>query len=230
MITEKSLNGIYKLMSNVYEGNWQYRWHGTPHMSESLLANKKESILAHQLACIGFWFNLRIVCPNLNKIVDSVKIYEIFWGHDLGEIFTGDVSQTMQINGVGLDKSNIERKEIIEISKAAPREISRILLHNFDLFEKNHKKINSIEVLICKLIDNIQGNHFAMVFGNDFKINSDLINKVINRSFMKAANRLLEVLNDTGNKKAYNEAKTVIEHHLRLINKSGVKVKLEKYK
>jgi 5'-deoxynucleotidase YfbR-like HD superfamily hydrolase len=229
MINKKSLNGIYEFMSNVYEGNWSYRWSGTPHMINSLSKNKRESILAHQLACIGFWFNLRRICPNLSKLVDSTKIYEIFWGHDLGEIFTGDVSQTMQVKGYGLNKKKVERQEIIKMSKKAPKEISKILLHNFDLYENDYEKINSLEILVCKLIDNMQGNHFAIVFGNDFKIHSNLISKIVNRSLIRAARQLLKVLKQKRNKKAHKEAELLIEHHLGVIKKSGTKLKLEKY-
>lgn len=68
---KKEIEATYTFMQNVYFGNWQYRFKGTPHMSDILKKNKKESILAHQLSCIGFWFNLKRICPNLNKLVDS---------------------------------------------------------------------------------------------------------------------------------------------------------------
>jgi 5'-deoxynucleotidase YfbR-like HD superfamily hydrolase len=223
----KEIKATYDFMSNVYFGNWQYRWKGTPHMG-NFLKNKKESILAHQLACIGFWFNLRRICPNLNKLVDSEKIYEILWIHDLGEIFIGDISQSLQINGEGINKSQIERKEIIKMAGKIPKKTLKTILQNFDAFEKKHEEINSLEVLVCKLIDNIQGNHFAIVFGNDFKIHSDLINKILNRSFIKAASRLLEVLKKRNNKKAYKEVKSVVTYFISLYKKSGAKLKLEK--
>lgn len=225
----KEIEATYAFMSNVYLGNWQYRWKGTPHMGNFLKKNKKESILAHQLACIGFWFNLRRICPNLNKLVDSEKIYEILWGHDLGEIFAGDVSQSLQVKGKGEGKSQIERKEIIKMTGKIPKRTLKTLLYNFDAFEKKHEEINSIEILVCKLIDNIQGNHFVIVFGNDFKTHSDLINKILNRSFIKAARRLLEVLKKKGNKKAYKEVESVVTCFIHLYKNSGAKLKLEKY-
>src|SRR3989338_7734717 len=102
---KKEMKATYTFMQNVYLGNWQYRWKGTPHMKNMSRKNKKESILAHQLSCIGFLVDLRRICPNLNKLVDSEKIYEILWRHDLGEIFAGDVSQTMQVKGKGANKN-----------------------------------------------------------------------------------------------------------------------------
>lgn len=214
-------------MSNVYEGSWQYRWYGTPHMKNSLSKNRKESILAHQLACIGFWFNLRRISPNLDRLVDSEKVYEILWGHDLGEVFIGDISQARQTKGEGAGKSKVEREEIIKMSKGTPEKIVQDLLRNFDSFESKHEKTNNIEILVCKLIDNIQGNHFAIVFGNDFGINSDLISKIVNRSFIKAAIRLLEFLKNTKNKGAYKEARLIIDHHISAVKNSGVKLKVD---
>src|SRR6266404_333916 len=120
-IKSEEIAATYAFMKNVYFGNWSYRWEGTPHMNNILKKNQRESILAHQLGCIGFWFNLRRICPNLNKLVDSEKIYEILWGHDLGEIFAGDVSQAMQVKGRGMGKTEIERKEIKKMAGKIPQ-------------------------------------------------------------------------------------------------------------
>ena len=227
--TKKDIEATFIFMSNVYLGNWQYRFAGTPHMSNMLKKKKRESILAHQLSCIGFWFNLRKLCPNLNKIVDTEKIYEILWGHDLGEIFAGDVSQPQQIKGMGKNKSQVERQEIINMAGKIPQKILRILLNNFDAFEQKTEEIKSIEILVCKFIDNIQGNHFAVVFGNDFKKNSDLINKVLNRSFTRTTRRLLQVLKEGGHKKAHEEVELIANHLIHLFKKAGTKLKLEKF-
>jgi 5'-deoxynucleotidase YfbR-like HD superfamily hydrolase len=226
---EKEIEATYAFMSNVYLGNWEYRFADTPHMSIMLKKNKKESILAHQLSCIGFWFNLKRVCPNLNKLVDSEKIYEILWGHDLGEIFAGDISQPQQIKGKGINKSQIERKEIIKMAGKIPKKNLEILLKNFDAFEEKTEEITSLEILVCKLIDNIQGNHFAVVFGNDFKTHSDLINKVLNRSFIRTTRRLLKVLKKENHKKAYEEVVLVVNYLIYLFKKSGTELKLDKF-
>jgi 5'-deoxynucleotidase YfbR-like HD superfamily hydrolase len=225
---KKEMKATYAFMSNVYLGNWQYRWKGTPHMKNALRKNKKESILAHQLACIGLWFNLRRICPNLNKLVNSENIYEILWGHDLGEIFAGDVSQTLQVQGKGVNKSKIERQEIIKMAGKIPKRTLKILLKNFDAFEKKYEDIENIEILVCKLVDNIQGHHFGLVFGNDYKINSDLINKILNRSFVRIARRFLKVLEKKDHKKAYEEIELVVKYFIDLFKKSGAELKLEK--
>ncbi len=226
--TKKEMGATFAFMQNVYLGNWQYRWKGTPHMKNMLRKNKKESILAHQLSCIGLWFNLRRICPNLDKLVNSEKIYEILWIHDLGEIFAGDVSQTMQIRGKGINKSANERQEIIKMAGQIPRKTLKAILENFDDFEKKIQNINNIEILICKLVDNIQGNHFGLVFGNDQQANSNLISAILNRSLIRTTQRLLQVLDKKGHKKAFREVKSVVDYFIFLFKKSGAKLKLEK--
>lgn len=227
---EKEMKATYKFMSNVYLGNWQYRWKGTPHMKNMFRKNKKESILAHQLACIGLWFNLRRICPNLNKLVNSENIYEILWGHDLGEIFSGDVSQTMQVQGKGINKSKIERQEIIKMAGKIPKKTLKILLKNFDAFEEKYEDMENIEILVCKLIDNIQGHHFGLVFGNDYETNSNLINKILNRSLIRITRRLLEVLEKENHKRAHQEIEMVVDYFIYIFKKSGAKLRLDEYK
>lgn len=215
-------------MSNIYLGNWQYRFIGTPHMANSFKKNRKESILAHELSCIGLWFNLRRLCPNLDKLVNSEKIYEILWCHDLGEIIAGDVSLALQVKGMGADKSKIERKEIIKMAGKIPKETLGELLNYFDAFEEKVEKMDDLEIIISKLVDNIQGHHFALVFGNDHKKHSNLINKILNRSFVPRARQLLYILKEKKHKKAYEEARWIIENFTEKFIKSGVKLKLEK--
>lgn len=226
---QKDLDATYKFMSNVYLGNWQYRFVGTPHMKNAFKEKKFESILAHELECIGLWFNLRRLCPNLNKLVNSEKIYEILWTHDLGEIFASDVSLALQIKGQGSNKSQIERNEIIKMAGKIPKKTLDILLKNFDSFEGKIDKMTDLEIILCKWIDNVQGHHFALVFGNDFKKHSDLINKILNYSFVPRSRRLLQILKERKHKQAYEEVKWMIDSFMDMFEKeTGVKLKLEK--
>jgi 5'-deoxynucleotidase YfbR-like HD superfamily hydrolase len=225
---KKDIQTTYDFMSKVYMGNWEYRFKGTPHMSNILGKRKSESVLAHELACIGLWFNLRRLCPHLNKLVNSEKIYEILWTHDLGEIFAGDVSLANQVKGRGTDKHQIERQEIIEMAGKMPKQNLKALLQNFDSFEKKLEEIDDLEVMVCKLIDNIEGNHFALVFGNDFNKHSEIINKILNYSFVPRARRFLEILKEKKHEKAYQEVKWIINSFIELFKKSGVRLKLDK--
>jgi 5'-deoxynucleotidase YfbR-like HD superfamily hydrolase len=225
---KKDIKTTYDFMSHVYMGNWEYRFKGTPHMSNILRKRKSESVLSHELACIGLWFNLRRICPNLNKLVNSEKIYEILWTHDLGEIFAGDVSLTHQVNGRGSNKHQIEREEIVKMAGNIPKQTLSELLGNFDAFEKKIEEIDDIEILVCKLIDNIEGHHFALIFGNDFNKHSEIINKILNYSFIPRANRLLEILKEKKHDKAHQEVKWIINSFIELFKKAGVRLKLDK--
>jgi 5'-deoxynucleotidase YfbR-like HD superfamily hydrolase len=225
---DKDLTAVYDFMSNVYLGNWQYRFKGTPHMRNAFLKKQKESILAHELACIGLWFNLRRICPNLNKLVNSEKIYEILWTHDLGEIYASDVSLALQVQGKGANKHQVERKEIIKMAGKMPKNTLNILLQYFDAFEGKIEKMNDLEIILCKWLDNVQGHHFALTFGNDYKKNSDLINKILNYSFVPRSRRLLQILKERKNKKAYGEAKWLVDNFTEQFRKAGVKLKLER--
>jgi 5'-deoxynucleotidase YfbR-like HD superfamily hydrolase len=219
---QKEIEGVYDFMSKVYFGNWQYRFSGTPHMSNANKTKKKESILAHELACIGFWFNMRRVCPNLDRLIDSTRIYEIFFSHDLGEILGEEISLSRQIKGKGKNKEVLERKEIVKLAKKAPKKIVKDILQNFDIFEEKIEKITDLEILVCKLIDNTQGNHFAISFGNDFKKHKEHIKKIFDFSFFKRRDRLLQVLKERGHKKAYKEVEIFSKHILELYRNKGV--------
>jgi len=111
-----------------------------------------------------------------------------------------------------------------------PKRTLKILLKNFDAFEKKYEDTENIEILVCRLVDTIQGNHFGLVFGNDYKINSDLINKILNRSLIRIARRFLMVLEKKGHKKAYEEVDLVVKYFIDLFKKSGAELKLEKIK
>ena len=223
----KSLDGIYEFMADAYHGNWQYRWNETPYLQKSIKASKKESITGHQWACIGFWFYLRRLYPSLGALVNTAEIYERLWSHDIGETFTGDISQVVQLKGEGVDKHAVERKEMKKMGKMIPRKILRQLIQWFDDLENKSKNNKKLEALIVKFIDRIQGNHFALVFGNNLPENSTTINKVMTRSFLPIAKQLLKVLKDGGRKKAYIEVENVIAHHLKVTRKAGIKISLD---
>lgn len=225
---KKNIKATYDFMSNIYMGNWEYRFKGTPHMSNILKKGKSESILSHELACIGLWFNLRRLCPNLDKLVNSEKIYEILLVHDLGEIFAGDVSLSHQVKGRGINKHQLERKGIIKMAGKVPKQTLDALLENFDALEKKIETIDNLEVIVSKFVDNIEGHHFALIFGNDYKKHSEIINKILNYSFVPRSRRLLEILKERKHKKAYKEVKLIIDNFIELFKKAGVKLKLDK--
>lgn len=225
-ITNKSLNNFYKFMADNYQGNWSYRWGGVPWMQKNNKKGKKESILAHQWACIGFWLILKDICPALNTLVDTQEIYERIWSHDMGETFVGDISQFKQINGHGVNKHLIEQKEIEKITKFIPSKTSHKLQKYFKEFEKPREKITKLETLIAKLVDTLQGNHFALVFAEGLvsSKNTNSIKKIVERTTVRTAIQLLKVLKQRGHIKAYEEVLIVVNHHLDYYKKLGIKI------
>lgn len=213
-------------MADNYQGNWSYRWGGVPWMEKNIKKGKNESILAHQWACVGFWLTLKDICPGLDALVDTQEIYERVWSHDMGETFVGDISQFRQINGEGKDKHLLEQQEIEKITKFIPVKTSRKLLGYFKEFEKLREKITKLEALVAKLIDTLQGNHFALVFAEGLASdkNSDSVKKIVERTTVRTANQLLKVLKQRRHTKAYNEVLSVVEHHLDYYRKLGIKI------
>lgn len=221
----KSLDNIYKFMADNYQGNWSYRWGGVPWMQKNNTKGKRESILAHQWACVGFWLTLKDICPALNALVDTQEIYERVWSHDMGETFVGDISQFRQINGDGKDKHLLELREIERMTKFIPLKTSRKLISYSKEFEKSRDKITKLEALVAKLIDTIQGNHFALVFaeGLGSSNNKDSVKKIVERTTVRTAHQLLKVLKQRGHTKAHKEVLTVVNHHLDYYRKLGIK-------
>lgn len=222
----KYLSGIYQFMAHNYQGNWSYRWGGVPWMQKNIKAGKNESILAHEWACVGFWLTLRDVCPALSALVDTQEIYERVWSHDMGETFVGDVSQFLQLNGAGKGKHVVERKEIGRITKSIPKKTSQKLIKYFSDFEKPIEKITKLEALVAKLIDTLQGNHFALVFaeGLGSSKNKHSVKKIVERTSVRVANQLLKVLKRRRQKKAFKEVVYMVNHHLVYYRKLGIPI------
>lgn len=213
-------------MAQNYQGNWSYRWGGVPWMRKNNKKGRRESILAHEWACVGFWLALKDVCPALSSLVDTQEIYERVWSHDMGETFIGDVSQFQQINGKGKDQHLIEQLEIKRMTKSLASKTSRKLRGYSKEFEKPLEKITNLEALVAKLIDAIQGNHFALVFaeGLGSSKNKDSVKKIVRRMTVPVANQLLKVLKQRGHIQAYAEVLAIVQHFLGYYRKLGIKI------
>lgn len=193
-------------------------------MEKNTKNNRNESILAHQWACVGFWLTLKDICPALSKLVNTEEIYERVWSHDMGETFIGDISQFRQINGDGVNKHLLEQKEIERMTKFLPTKTSRKLRGYFQDFEKPIEKITKLEALVSKLIDTIQGNHFALVYAEGLQENRESVKKIVERTSVRVAAQLLKVLKQKGHTKAYREVMVIVDHHLDCYKKLGIKI------
>src|SRR4030042_6961290 len=105
------LGGVFNLMSDAYNGNWKYRWDGTPYF-DTKKNGRVESIIGHEWSCALLWLTLRRVCLALNEAVDPTEVYEICLTHDLGETHESDVSRFQQLQGQGASKHLTEREAL----------------------------------------------------------------------------------------------------------------------
>jgi len=228
------LKQIYSFLAGVYPGNWQTRWGKTPYMSSFadqedinnfvFSKGKFESVPGHVWACIGLWMQLRRICPNLNKLVDSEEIYERLWAHDIGETEMGDISLAVKIHG-RLDEGKMdERKDFIKLTSSLPSREAKLLLGWFDEFEGVSEKENLLETLVARWVDNLQGDHFALVFGNDLSRHSETIEKIVKKRSAARSRALVDYLGKSGKKRAANEVWEITKAHIQIIQEAGIKI------
>ena len=218
--SEKQIDGMYSMLAKAYLGNQQYRWRDTPYLKKALSEGKTESIVSHAWGTVEFWFLLRRVCPNLESLVNSTELYEILLNHDLGETYKGDVPLYRKINGE-VDNKKVERQGVEKICEQLP-DTREELLRWFDEFEGDINKVDRLEIIVAKWIDSLQGNHFAMTFGDKLPEFSKPINSILQIRFVPYTNRLIQVLEDRGEKEATREVKEIAQHHTELIKAKGI--------
>jgi len=217
---EKLIQGMYELLSQAYKGNWQIRGRDTPYFKDTLSKGKGESIIGHVWGTMELWFVLRRICPKLNSLVNPTEVYEILLNHDLGETDKGDVPLYRKIKGA-VDDKIAERQGVEKLSEQLP-EIKKELLRWFDEFEEEVEKIEKLEILLARWIDNLQGNHFALTFGKKLPQFSKEINSILKIRFVPYTNRLIQMLEKRGEKEAINEVKQVAKYHVKLIKAAGI--------
>lgn len=134
MAVPNPLDSIYNFMRQAYEGNWQYRWGGTPYVAKTLAAGRQESILAHQWGCLGLWFHIKHSYPHLAHSVNTEEIYERLCFHDLGETYTGDISSYRQLQGGHENKHDVEKQEVEKICAGLDKVVKQKILDWLDEF------------------------------------------------------------------------------------------------
>lgn len=242
----KKLRQIYVFMEKVYPANWQTRWNKTPYMTSFADQEKidefvrkfgmLESVPGHVWACIGLWMNLRQLCPSLDRLVNSEEIYERLWAHDLGETYRGDISYAVKIHSRLDEGKEDERRDLIKLAKSLPLKERKKLLRWFDEFEEKQGEKNlELEVLVSRWIDNLQGDHFAIVFGNSLSRYSQTIEKIVTKRSALRSRILIDSLASFAKKssrdkklyvKAAEEVESVAKAHIELIRQKGIKVDL----
>ena len=223
MANSNELDGVYKLMEQAYQGNWKYRWEGTPYFDTDK-NGITEAINEHEYSCCLLWRVLRKHYPALDKEIDSAKVYEILLTHDLGETMLGDVSRYKQLHGAGAGKETSEKEAIKEIVSNINENAADEILNMFEEFEQPAELMTEPETVLAKLIDSLQGDHFCLTFGSNLADNSEVIIKIVYKHTIPYARRLYEILAEKGKAEAAGEVKDIIEQHIKEIRKAGIKI------
>jgi len=243
-INEK-LKRAYSFMAQVYPANWQTRWGKTPYMSSfaqqsdinKFIKNrgKFETVPGHVWACIGFWMHLRQACSSLAKLTDSEEVYERLWVHDIGETHKGDISYAVKIHTSLDEGKSEERSDFIKLTKGLHKRVRQRLLKWHDEFEKKESSGLPLEVMVVRWVDNLEGDHFALTFGNSLEKYSDTIEKIVKKRSAERAKAIIDYLSKKAKrvkenknlyKKAIGEVSTVMRFNTRLFRKKGIKLDL----
>src|SRR3989344_3267108 len=245
-VARKKLRQIYSFMERAYPANWQTRWNKTPYMTSFAeqeeidkfvnKIGKLESVPGHVWACIGLWMSLRQLCPNLDKLVNSEEIYERLWAHDLGETYRGDISYAIKIHSRLDEGKEEERKDLVKLTSNLPLKERERLICWFDEFEeKKDEKGIKLEVLVARWIDNLQGDHFALVFGNNLARYKETLEKITKMRSAGRSKRLIDYLKQRtrskkGNHQSYIKAagdvRAVILAHIKFLSEKKIKLDL----
>ena len=242
---DEKLKRAYSFMARVYPANWQTRWGRTPYMRSFAQqrdinkfirdVGKFESVPGHVWACIGLWMHLKGACPALDKLVDSLEVYERLWAHDIGETHKGDISYAVKIHTSLDEGKSEERSDFIKLTKGLHKRVRQRLLKWHDEFEKEESSGLPLEVMVTRWVDNLEGDHFALTFGNSLGKYSDTIEKIVKKRSAERAKAIIDYLSKKAKrvkenknlyKKAIGEVNEVMRFHTRLIRKKGIKLDL----
>lgn len=215
----KKYTQIFDFLAHLYRGNWEYRWKKVPFMDQDSNDQKGESILAHQWSCISLWILLKPTMPALAKIIDSAKLYECLAMHDIGEIVVGDVPKIEQLKVGSSRKQEIERRELDADIENLPNDVQTLIRNYYH--DYTFEEFPNITTLLARYLDNIQGNHFGLVYGHDLPEHSDLISKIVKSYFLPISNQLFDLATSLDSQ-AGVEIKSLTDYHLQTIAIAGI--------
>ena len=133
-----------------------------------------------------------------------------------------------QLEGTGANKSQIERHHLVAMIADLPPKLQTTILAGFDLFEtKPVELIQDTAVLLTKMIDTLQGNHYILALGNNLEQYAELINKVINKHLGGTARHLISILEEQNHTDAAEVIRVIVRHHLNDWKKAGINIVLE---
>lgn len=222
----KELDGVYDFLEQIYKLYGRMRFRGAGFMkvpTPELETIGEESVAEHLFSCTLLWKLLSGVLKQNGINVDSETISNMVLIHDIGEIEQGDVSAVLQLQGKGKDRKNVEDKAFEEISSLLPQSSGKLIKETNERYEreKNNPTTNDKEVLIAKIIDTLQGDHYVTTNSIDLVGFTDTHQKIISIKLYPYVLRLIEILEKEKNKIGSEFMKSMIRHHLFNYEKKG---------
>lgn len=222
-------DGVSQFMKEAYEAYGVMRFAGAPYMRQPQVDHHnrgEESIAAHMWAVGLLWEVTYPIMPHLTKIIDPEKVHRYVRIHDIGEIGDGDVSVVRQFNGEG--KNRAQREEVVfsEISSLLPTESQIFIRQTHDQYEKekNDYQTQNKEVLLAKMFDTLQGDHFVLTQGINFEDHSDIHKRIVIAKLLPFSKQLQKLLHDSDQIEAIEEVNLLIKHHLYLYQQKGISI------
>lgn len=109
-----------------------------------------------------------------------------------------------------------------------PKGIHDVFINSYSNFE-NETNSDKIEDLIARWIDNLQGDHFALTFGNNLPEYSSVIEKIIKQRSILRSYRLINHLKQHQLIEAAEEVDLVTKTHIGLIKQAGITINLAEF-
>ncbi len=229
LTTFQELDQLYSFMSGVYPAYDRMRFRGASFMKEPIpdLTNVgQESIADHMWATLLMWDALYPLLPAFSQTINPARVSSYILTHDMGEIADGDISATLQLDGYGKNRAEIELVNFKRLTSLLPQASQTIFDQTHLRYEeeKSNPETNDKEVLIAKIMDSVQGDHFVLDQSIDFNGSLEIHKKILARSLMPYVQRLSAILQKEGELLAAEEIRILIKHHLHEYQKRGVHI------
>lgn len=219
----KDFEKIFAFVAKLYQGNWQYRWGQVPFVDQQIDQSKGESVLSHQWSCVALWSLLRQIMPETDKIVHTNRVYELLTFHDLGEVIIGDTPLVQQLNEGSREKHEEELREVERYSEDLSGPLQEFIRSRFQ--EYTFSQEPTVEILLSRYINAMQGNHFGLVFGKNLAEHSELISTIVKKYFIPIVKDLQAAL-EKKSKSSAEEVAILTKYHLASIRGKGIRLEL----
>lgn len=212
-------DSVYAFINRLYQADGRMRFRGAPFMKEppaELSEQGTESIADHMWATNVMWMTTYPILPHMAETISVSDISSLITLHDIGEIGDGDISAYLQLQGVGKDRQVHEFEVFTALTEVLPDESNKALnaLHERYEREKNDPQTKDKEVLLAKIFDTLQGDHFVLTQHTDFSIEPQSHVRIITQKLLPYASHLRDLFLQESNHTAAEELSMLLSHHL----------------